>query len=692
MKVRSSGRFALVYFCLVVVLAAKAAVLYQLGHHPLLDPVGELDGAYYRHFAEMVAGGDVALSSRDSFFGQAPPPFFLAPLYIYFLGVIFKLSHNSLMAARAVQIVLGTAGVYLLAMSVRRWFGDRAAWIAGALAAFCGLFTFFEILILPAALDTFLTALDLYLIGKAADQSDGGGHRNWTYAGLALGLHALNRPHIAIILIGLTVIVAIRVHWKAAGAVLVSALVVIAPVTIRNYKVGGPFAFIASNAGINVLMGNGPDASGTVSASGDILPTITGEWLGAADGTKAYLRRAASYAFHHPVGELKLLAKKTWFALSATFFTFNHSFPFFARELRGVLSVLVVGPALLIPLGIAGFLFARPKDRRGYGVWAAFLPLAFLSIILVYVAARFRLPSLMMCAGLAGAMISTAIDRWRAGDVATLAMPAVAVIAVAGVTLWPTHMDDGRSEELVRMSIREVQNGNVAEAETWVQRALKSGAQPGLVHMRVGQTFEVLGKSQEAITHYKAALETNPKEPAIHFVLGRAYMRAGDLSAAVRELAGARVGAQQDAASRLLVVALAQAGRESETNTVIHDLDPARWNTDQARQFAVAIAAAGRIDLSIPAWARAAELSGAGEDYDRLGVAWAQLGRRDEALSALQEAVRRAPLVAGFHQNFALALAGAGDLEHARTEADEALRLEPGNVNIQRLVEALKGK
>ncbi|TAK13742.1 MAG: tetratricopeptide repeat protein [Acidobacteria bacterium] len=683
MKVRS------VMIALLVVLATKAAVLYQLGHHPLLEPVGELDGSYYRHLGEMVANGDIFLSSRDSFFGQSAPAFFLAPFYIYFLAFIFKLSHNSIMAVRAVQIVLGTAGVYLLALSVRRWFGDRAAWIAGALAGFCGLFTFFEILILPAALDTFFTALDLYLIGKAADE---GGRRNWMLAGFALGLHALNRPHIAFVLAGLVVLVAVRVNWKSAAAALVAALVVIAPVTIRNYNVGGRFAFIATNAGINIAMGNGPDATGTVSASGDILPTMTGEWLGASEGTTAYLRQAASYAFHHPLGELKLLAKKSWFALSATFFSFNHSFPFFARELRGVLMFLVVGPALLLPLGIAGFFFARPKDRRGYGVWAAFLPLTLLSIVLVFVAARYRLPSLVMCAGLAGAMLSMAIDRWRAGQASALARPAAAAVLVAGAALWPTRMDDGRSEELVRMSIREVQSGNVAEAETWVQRALKSGAQPGLVHMRIGQTFEVNGRAQEAITHYKAALETNPKEPAIHFVLGRAYMRAGDLSAAVRELAGARVGAQQDAASRLLVIALAQAGRESETNTVIHDLDPARWNADQARQFAVAIANAGRIDLSIPAWERAAELSGSGEDYDRLGVAWAQLGRRDEALSALQEAVRRSPLVAGIHQNFALVLAGAGDFAAARAEADEALRLEPSNASLQQLVAALKGK
>ena len=70
---------------ILVVLAVKAAVFVQLWQHPLLEPAGETDGAYYRHFAEMVAKGDLALSSKDSYFGQPPSAFFIAPLYIYFL-------------------------------------------------------------------------------------------------------------------------------------------------------------------------------------------------------------------------------------------------------------------------------------------------------------------------------------------------------------------------------------------------------------------------------------------------------------------------------------------------------------------------------------------------------------------------------------------------------------------------------
>ena len=698
MKLRPS-----VILALLAVLAIKAAVLIQLGHHPLLEPAGELDGAYYRHFAEMVARGDVALTSQDSFLGLAPAPFMMAPLYIYFLALVFKLSGYSVMAARVVQIVIGTAGVLLLALSVRRWFGARAAWIAGALAALCGVFTFFEILILPAALDPFLTALDLYVIGKAADE---GGTKNWALAGLALGLHALNRPHVAIVLAGLTVIVAWRAHAKQAAALALAACVVIAPASIRNMRVGGEFIPISWNLGINVLIGNGPDATGTISRVMGIIPTVSGEWVNgpavasAALGHQAtprqtsffFLRRAASWTLHNPGHAMALFVRKLWYALSATFLTLNHSYVFFARELTGPLSFLIVGPALIVPLGLIGLLFARPRERRGYWQWAAYVPLSIFSVALIFVAARYRLPFQMALAGFAGAGISWGIDRVREQAWGSLAVPAVSLAALTAVAVYPTRLDDGRNEEIVRMGLTEIQQGHVAEGEAWVQRALARHVPAGLVHVRVGQVYETLSKPGEAIAHYRQALVTDPKEPTVHFVLGRALFASGDLGAAIRELAGARVGAQQDAASRLLVIALAKSNRRDETNTVIQDLDPARWNADQARQFAAAIAEAGRVDLSIPAWQRAAELSNDVRDYTRLGLAWALVGRNDESLTALAEAVKLDPSIASVRLNYAVSLASAGRIAEARAEAEAALQIDPTYENAKQLLAALNKK
>lgn len=698
MKLRPS-----VVLALLAVLAIKAAVLFQLGHHPLLEPVGELDGSYYRHFGEMVASGDVGLSSKDSFFGQAPSAFVIAPFYIYFLGLIFKLTSGSIMAARVVQIVLGTAGVFLLAISVRRWFGERAAWIAGGLAAFTGLFTFYEVLILPAAIDPFLTALDLYLIGKATDE---GGNRNWAMAGAALGIHTLNRPHLAIVMVGLAVVLAVRKQLRPAAAVLATACVVIAPVAIRNTRVGGEFIPVASSFGIEVLIGNGPDATGTVARVMDIIPSVSGEWVaapqvaGAALGHPAtarqtsffFLRQAASWTLRHPVAAVALFAKKLWYTLSATFITLNHSYVFFARELMGPLSFLIVGPALIVPLGLVGFLFARPRNRQGFGLWAAYVPLAILSVALIYAAARFRLPFQMALTGFAGAAIAWMLDRVRTAGAGSVIAPGVALLAFSAVALYPTRLDDGRSEELVRMGLNEIQDGRVAEGEAWVQRAIARNAQAGLVHVRVGQTYETLQKPGEAIAHYKQALVTNPKEPAVHFVLGRAYFASGDLSAAIRELAGARVGPQQDSASRLLVIALAKAGRVDETNTVIHDLDPARWNADQSRQFAAAIADAGRVDLSIAAWQRAALVSNDSRDFERLGLAWALVGRNNESLDALAQAVKLDGSVPSTRLNYAVALATAGRVAEAKAQCEAALQIDPNYENAKGLLAAISAK
>lgn len=705
MKLRPSVILTAAFFA---VLAVKAAVFFQLWQHPLLDPAGETDGAYYRHFAEMVARGDIALSAKDSYFGQPPSAFFIAPLYIYVLGLIFKLSGDSVVAARVVQLGLGTAAVFLLAATVRRWYGRTAGWIAGALAAGCGLFSFFEALILPAALDPFLTTVDLWAIGRAADD---GGRRQWAVAGAALGLHALNRPHLAIVLAGLTIIMlvvrqgeALRARAIRAAVVLASGLVVIAPVTVRNYAVGGEVIPIASTFGINVLMGNGPDATGVVSAAMNVVPNVSGEWVSAGlvasaalnrpvsarDVSFFFLRRAASWTLRHPVAAARLFVRKVWYTVSATFVTINHAYPFFAKDLRGPLSVLRVGPALFVPLGLLGLVVAAPRGRRGFALWAAFAPLAILSVALVFVASRYRLPFQMALVGSAGGFIAWVIDRVKGGEASRLGAPAVAAAAIAMVVAFPTRLDDGRAEETLRMGLIEIQNGRVAEGEAWLQRALAAQAPPALTHVRAGTVYEASRKFGEAVAHYRQALASNPTEPAIHFVLGRAYFASGDLSAAVRELAGARVGAQQDAASRLLVVALAKAGRVEETNTVIHDLDPRNWELDEARQFAAAIADTGRVDLSIAAWQRAAELSKDARDWERLGLAWAIVGRNAEALQSLAEAVRIDPGTASTHLNYAVTLAEAGRLTEARAEADAALQIDPNYENAKRLIAAIK--
>ena len=70
--------------------------------------------------------------------------------------------------------------------------------------------------------------------------------------------------------------------------------------------------------------------------------------------------------------------------------------------------------------------------------------------------------------------------------------------------------------------------------------------------------------------------------------------------------------------------------------------------------------------------------AGVAQDWERLGLAWAAIGRVPEAIAAFSEAVGRDPKSAPIRLNFAVALAAGGRPDLGRRQAEEALKLDPG--------------
>jgi tetratricopeptide (TPR) repeat protein len=680
---------------LVVVFGLKLAVLSTLGQHPLLVPAGELDAAYYYHLAQRVASGDIALLRADGFFGESVPAFFVSPLYIYVLALFLKIGGGSVETARFAQMLLGTIGVGLIGLTARRWYGAAAGWWAGALAGLFGVFTFFELLIIPAAIDPFLTALDLYLLTRAIQSGSLG---SWAAAGGALGLHALNRPPMLIVIAGLAILVALRNPKRptyarrlvGAAVFALAALLVIAPATVRNYRATGRVVLISSPSGLNFLIGNGPEADGLFGPAMGIVPSVRAHWLDARQVVRnAYRRdvaapevsgfywhRALDWMREHPHAEARLLAKKTWYSLSAGFLPVNHSYPFFVRDLGGPLAWLVVGPALVVPFGLVGLFVTRPR-REGYWIWAAYVPLAMLGLIVFYVAARFRIPYQVALCAPAGALIAWAIDAVRAGRWRSIAAPAGGVAAAAVLVLWPTRLNDGRGEEQTRMGLQEIQADRYAEGERWIDKAAASHHLPDIVHLRAGQIYELRNQPGPAVVHYRKAVALNPNEPALNHALGRGLYKEQKYEEAAAALERARVGRQADASTRMLVLALTRLGRTADANTAVRTLDPSRWDADTAREFAVSLADVGRLDLSVTAWKRTAEASQDAKDFDRLGLTWALVGNQPEAIAAFSNAVQRDPRSAPIRLNYAVAWASVRRYNDARREAENALKLNP---------------
>ena len=432
---------------IVAAAVIKLIVLAQLHAHPLLQPRGDLDTTYYVELAQRVAGGDINLGGE---------PFFVSPLYVYVLGVIFAIFGTSLLAAQVVQVIGGVAAVCLIAWTARRWFGAAEGWTAGALAIGTGLFTFNEIAILQSSIDPLLTSLWLAALTAALTSSAGTDGRDvkwgwWMLTGALIGLHALNRPNVLICAVVLVPVVALvwrtRIGLMRAAACAAGIAIVIGVVVVRNAASFGEPLLITAHGGLNFFIGNNASADGTYSAVEGITPSIRGQVrdarrvaeaataagrpLSEGDVSGYFYARAFEWIASHPRDALALFARKVAYTLNATDLALNHSYTYFSRDESSLLRVLIIGPWCLVPLGLLGlaasFMSAAsasastaPSELRGLlrtGVsardflpWAAMTPALTLGVALFFVSGRYRLPLL---APLAIAAAPVLVWPWR---------------------------------------------------------------------------------------------------------------------------------------------------------------------------------------------------------------------------------------------------------------------------------------
>jgi predicted membrane-bound mannosyltransferase len=96
--------------------------------------------------------------------------FYQAPLYPYFLGVLYSLFGHSLLAVRLVQAILGSIACVLVARAGRRFFDPATGLVAGVTLALYPSAIFFDGQIQKSSLDLFLVATFLLLLAG----TDGG--------------------------------------------------------------------------------------------------------------------------------------------------------------------------------------------------------------------------------------------------------------------------------------------------------------------------------------------------------------------------------------------------------------------------------------------------------------------------------------------------------------------------------------
>jgi tetratricopeptide (TPR) repeat protein len=433
----------------------------------------------------------------------------------------------------------------------------------------------------------------------------------------------------------------------------------ISPAAIRNAVVSHQFSFVSSHGGLNFYIGNSERATGFYTAVPGITPTIAGQErdarlvAGKALGRPVTDAETSSYFFGlswswiagHPVRAAALFAKKFYYVFNAAHVALPHSYPFYAYDAGTALRFHVIGPWLLVPLGLSGLILAPVRGRRAdYIVWASFVPAYAAAVALFFVAERYRLPLLVpLCVG-AGALLDH-LGSALPTRTKSLAVAAVAVTAV--LANWPLHLNDGRWEEGLRLAQRFVILQRYDDADRWVARLERSGPpRPGAAHYGVGAQLLLANQPERALSHLDAAHRADPSEPRIDYALGQALLKAGRAADAVPHLRrGFEAGVEIPGGGYDLAEALHATG-----------------------DLAGAAAVVQRVRLS-----------------EREGVeAWLRLGRiaqqaREPGIAEpfFRHAAQLRPDLASARQQYGLNLLVLGRVEDAGRELREAVRLDP---------------
>jgi tetratricopeptide (TPR) repeat protein len=737
-KLEPAGRYRKVRTALICLLTGvfllKLIVVLQLKDHPLVQPDVGLDTSAYADLARRVVNGDL---------GLGPGLYYVSPLYIYFLATILFVT-DSFTAARVVQVLLGTAAVGFIFTTAREWFGERAAWAAALLAAFTGLFTFYEALILQASIDVFLTSAALLCLTLALRRGQDDRLRlAWfLLCGLVFGIQSLNRPNMTLAAAGLALTLLLMRRFRPAAVLTAGLLVGMAPVAIRNVVVSREWSLVSSHGGLNFYIGNSETATGFYHAVPGITPNIAGQerdarriaeralgrTLTEAETSDYFFDLAWTWILQHPVAAVGLFARKLGWVFNAQHIALPYSYPFYAYDAKTMLRFYVVGPWLLVPLGLVGLVFAAPaspastapadergveKVRRGrpqpaltvrakarpydnrsdYLVWASFVPWCAASVALFFVAERYRLPVLVpLCIG-AGAAIDAVISAVAAKRTKTLIVPGISFILIFALANWRHGLHDGRWEEGLRMAQRLVILGRYDEAEQWVDKLEPQAPRPGMAHQGVGMQYLVANQTTPAIAHFTKALEIDPNQPLVEYALGQALLKASQAKDAVPHLKrGFDAGIEIPLGGFDLALALRDAGDFQGAADVIRrvrfsdDTDPEMWLS--AGRLAVEMKAP---DAAEPFFRHAAEMrpdqASARQQY---GLNLLVLGRHDDAARELAAAVRLDPRNADSLSHLAYCELKLGRLADAATHVSAALAVNPEDPVAKQVAAALR--
>jgi protein O-mannosyl-transferase len=342
---------------------------------------------------------------------------------------------------------------------------------------------------------------------------------------------------------------------------------------------------------------------------------------------------------------------------------------------RPVVMLIVCYVALLLPaLGFVNVYFMEYSlvaDHWQYA--AAIAPSAAMGVAAAWM---FRQPGRRHVAQILGlALLATfAVLTWRQSRMYADADTLWNVTLVKDPNCWLAHNNLGHSL---------AGRGQIDDAIAHYRMALESQPDFAPVHNNLGAALAGRGQIDDAIAHYRMALESKPDYAEAHNNLGLALAGCGQVDEAIAHYRKA-LEIQHDFAVAHNNLAAALAGRGQIDEAIAHYRTALESKPDYAEahnNLGLALAGCGQVDEAIACYRRALEIKpDYVEAHVNLGLALAGCGQVDEAIAHYRRALEMKPGFAEVHFNLGTALARIGQPDEVIDHYRKAVQIKPGYV------------
>ncbi len=379
-----SGKYqdVLPYLLFFFALGIRLVYLLQLSKNPHFDYISPA----FDHFnldksAISFANGDwLARAPNNSF----------APLYKYFLGIIYWLFGRNFYIIYSIQFAMGALASVLVFLITRDLFGLRAGLLAYLGFALHTTEIIYEGIILREAFITFWGIVSFYLLLRLPTA-----RTSLVTATLALSFFIQGRPNTILCLPFVCIFLRNEVFnaldararmksWLVFSGTLVGSFV---PLLIQCYLVHGHFVFFDSSGPQTFISGNLINYSG-VGFDAEVIDTHLKKHL---LGYRANIQFLLQYIAENPIEFIKLYLRKIYFFFN-DFETPTNISVYLYREFSSLLRGLLNHFAIFSALGLVGIVLAIKNERKLFLLYAYTFSLT-LAVVLFLIEDRYRLPA-----------------------------------------------------------------------------------------------------------------------------------------------------------------------------------------------------------------------------------------------------------------------------------------------------------